>query len=390
MKRSIRGRLGASHVLVAVLAATLVALAVVLAGGLRFDRYATDVQNQRTQTVLDAITSGYQAGSGWGAGSQATVDMLAAANSVQVWVYGPDGQLRFASGPAGAGMMNGSGMMGGSSAATRPPQVAGKGMTLRRVTLTAGGQPIGSAVILQPKAPALPLNSAFRKDVVLYIALAATLAALLAVAVGLFATRRITAPLEALTAAAAAMGRGERRQRAAAAFAERSDEVGELASTFNEMAEAIEHQEDWRRSMTADLAHELRTPLATIQARIEALQDGVLAATSENLAVIGDEVERLGRLLKGLRSLDDMDAADFSLERQPLRLDQVAAEAVEAASERFAHKQVQRQPQHAHPDRAETRQSDPCYPGPPGAGARRRPRRVGRARKAAACAGDLA
>jgi two-component system sensor histidine kinase BaeS len=137
------------------------------------------------------------------------------------------------------------------------------------------------------------------------------------------------------------MGRGERRQRGAPGVAERSDEVGELASAFNEMAEAIEHQEDWRRSMTADLAHELRTPLATIQARIEALQDGVLPANRENLAVIGEEVERLGRLLKGLRSLDDMDAADFSLERQQLRLDEVAADAVEAASERFAQKKVQ-------------------------------------------------
>ena len=336
-----RTRLGASHVVVAALAATLVALAVVLAGGVRFDRYATDVQNQRMQTVVDAITSGYQAGSGWGADSIATVDMLAAANSVHVWVYGQDGQLRFASGPARAGMMNGSGMMGGSSQATAPPHAGGRGTTLRRVTLTAGGQPIGSAVFLQPKALGLPLNSAFRSDVVLYIALAATLAALIAVAVGILATRRITAPLEALTVAAAAMGRGERRQRVASAYAERPDEVGALASSFNEMAEAIEHQEDWRRSMTADLAHELRTPLATIQARIEALQDGVLPASSENLAVIGDEVERLGRLLKGLRSLDDMDAADFSLERQPLRLDEVAADAVEAANERFVLKHVQ-------------------------------------------------
>ncbi len=59
--------------------------------------------------------------------------MLAAANSVQVWVYGPDGQLAFASGPAGSGMMSGSGMMGASGSTTPPPQVAAKGMTLRRV-----------------------------------------------------------------------------------------------------------------------------------------------------------------------------------------------------------------------------------------------------------------
>ncbi len=214
-------------------------------------------------------------------------------------------------------------------------------MTLVRLPLNAQGRPIGFAVILQPKAPDLPLNTALRRDVVLYIAGAAVLAALVAISVGILATRRITAPLEALTAAAAAMGRGERRQRAAPAFAERRDEVGELATTFNEMAAAIEHQEAWRRSMTADLAHELRTPLATIQARVEALQDGVLPANGENLAVIGDEVERLGRLLKSLRSLDDMDAADFTVEHRRLRLDDVAAEGIAAARERFAKKSVE-------------------------------------------------
>ena len=82
-------------------------------------------------------------------------------------------------------------------------------------------------------------------------------------------------------------------------------------------------------------------PAATIQARVEALQDGVLPASAENLAVIGDKVQRLGRLLGELRSLDDMDAADFSLERRPLRLDELADEAVAAARRRFAQKDVQ-------------------------------------------------
>ncbi len=345
MRLSMRGRLGASHALVAILAVALVAIAVVLAGSLRFNSYATAVQDQRTQNVVDAITGGYHAGSGWDPSSVATVDMLAAANSIRVWVYGTDGSLQFAAGNM-ANMMQGSGMMGGSSGsggsgtAASPPRAAARGKTLQRISLTAAGQPIGTALIVQPSARGLPLNTALRKDLALYLALAGVLAALIAVTIGILATRRITAPLEAVTAAAAAMGRGERRQRAAAVYAERPDEVGALASSFNEMAESIEHQEEWRRSMTADLAHELRTPLATIQARIEALQDGVLPADPENLAVIGDEVARLGRLLTGLRSLDDMDAADFALERRPLRLDDVASEAVAAAGERFAQKDV--------------------------------------------------
>ncbi len=339
-----RGRLAATHTLVAVLAIALVAIAIGLAGGLRFDRYATAAQSQRTQEVIDAITSGFHTGSGWDSSAVAAVHMLAAADSMRVWVYDSDGGLQFATGHRG-GMMGGSGMgsnmMGGSGTATTPPRAAGKGMTLQRVPLTADGRAIGTAVIMQPKAQGLPLISAFRNDLFLYLALAATLAALVAVSIGILATRRITAPLEALTAAAAAMGRGQRRQRAAPAYAERQDEVGALASAFNDMADSIERQDAWRRSMTADLAHELRTPLATIQARIEALQDGVLPWSDGNLAVIGDEVDRLERLLTGLRSLDAIDAADYSLERRQLRLDDVAADAVGAAQERFAKEEVQ-------------------------------------------------
>lgn len=338
-----RGRLAATHTLVAVLAIALVAIAIALAGGLRFDRYATAAQSQRTQEVIDAITTGFQPGTGWDASAVAAVHMLATAESMRVWVYDSEGSLQFATGHRG-GMMGGSGtglnMMGGSGTATTPPRAAGKGMTLQRVPLTADGRAIGTAVIVQPKARRLPLISAFRNDLVLYLALAAALAALVAVSVGILATRRITAPLEALTAAAAAMGRGQRRQRAASVYAERQDEVGALATAFNDMAASIERQDAWRRSMTADLAHELRTPLATIQARIEALQDGVLPWSSDNLAVIGDEVDRLERLLTGLRSLDAMDAADFSLERRQLRLDDVTADAVSAAQERFAKKDV--------------------------------------------------
>jgi signal transduction histidine kinase len=81
---------------------------------------------------------------------------------------------------------------------------------------------------------------------------------------------------------------------------------GALAAAFNDMADRLARDEQWRRDMTADLSHELRTPLATIQSRVEALEYGVMPATPENLRIIGEEVERLGRLLGALRSLNEL------------------------------------------------------------------------------------
>jgi two-component system sensor histidine kinase BaeS len=106
------------------------------------------------------------------------------------------------------------------------------------------------------------------------------------------------------------------------------------------MADRLARDEQWRRDMTADLSHELRTPLATIQSRIEALEDGVLPATPENLRVIGAEVERLGRLLGALRSLNELESEDVSVEHEKLDLADVGRDAIAHAETVYAAKGV--------------------------------------------------
>ncbi|HEY5387703.1 MAG TPA: HAMP domain-containing sensor histidine kinase, partial [Thermoleophilia bacterium] len=84
----------------------------------------------------------------------------------------------------------------------------------------------------------------------------------------------------------------------------------------------------------------LRTPLATIQARIEALEDGVLPATPVNLRVIGAEVERLGLLLGALRTLNELESGDVGRAPAPLDLAGVAGDAMKRAETAFRAKGV--------------------------------------------------
>jgi signal transduction histidine kinase len=81
------------------------------------------------------------------------------------------------------------------------------------------------------------------------------------------------------------------------------DELGELAQSFNQMSADLAHARDLRRQMTADIAHELRTPLSLILGHSEALNEGVLPATPETLHIIHDEAKRLSRLVEDLRLL---------------------------------------------------------------------------------------
>jgi signal transduction histidine kinase len=98
------------------------------------------------------------------------------------------------------------------------------------------------------------------------------------------------------------------------------DELARLGYTFNQMAESLEHSEESRQALTADIAHELRTPLAVQRANLEALQDSVYPMTAENLEPIIEQNHLLTRLVDDLRTLALADAGQLSLEIVPTDL----------------------------------------------------------------------
>ena len=131
---------------------------------------------------------------------------------------------------------------------------------------------------------------------------------------GLF-VRQITQPLAGLAQASQRVAAGDLSVRIPV---QNHDELGELAETFNRMADSLETQEALRRNLVADIAHELRTPLAGIQGTIEALQDGVFPLTAESLAPIHDEVTLINRLVEDLRTLANAEAGKIVLDRVPI------------------------------------------------------------------------
>ena len=133
---------------------------------------------------------------------------------------------------------------------------------------------------------------------------------------GLF-VRQITQPLADLAQASQRVAAGDLSVRIPV---QSHDELGQLAETFNRMAGSLETQEELRRNLVADIAHELRTPLAGIQGTIEALQDGVFPLTVESLAPIHDEVTLINRLVEDLRTLANADAGKLSLNFVPLSI----------------------------------------------------------------------
>ncbi len=124
-------------------------------------------------------------------------------------------------------------------------------------------------------------------------------------------------PVRELTRAARRLGEGDLSQRVQARG---NDELAELARTFNRMAATLQQAESSRRALTADIAHELRTPLAVQRAHLEALQDGIYPLSAENLQPILEQNLALTCLVDDLRTLALADSGQLKLELAPTDL----------------------------------------------------------------------
>lgn len=131
-----------------------------------------------------------------------------------------------------------------------------------------------------------------------------------AIVIGLIITRQIVSPLQRLTHAAQRIAAGDLKQRVPAGS---GDETGQLAASFNAMAEALAHNEELRRNMVADIAHELRTPLSILQGNLEAMRDGVITPTPEQLDSLHHETQSLARLVDDLGTLSLAEAGQLKL-----------------------------------------------------------------------------
>ena len=185
------------------------------------------------------------------------------------------------------------------------------------VPIWANGQIVG---LLIPTFP--PRGAAPRPPANDYIArinqdlLAGALGAVaLSLLLGLFFSSTLTRPLKELINATRDVAQGNLEREVPVRS---KDELGELTKSFNKMSAQLKQSRDLRRNMTADIAHELRTPLSIILGHTEALSENKLAPSPETFDIIYDEAKRLSLLIEDLRTLSLSEAGELTLTLQPV------------------------------------------------------------------------
>jgi two-component system sensor histidine kinase BaeS len=296
--RSLTAKLTLAFLLVGLTGAILVAVLVGQRTRSEFDRFLSE---RDQATLVQALGSYYAARNSWaGAG-----DMLAHTSPLDTY-------------SRGVALADTNGVFVIGNRAYQVGQQAPAAVLEAGTVIQVNGQTVGVVIFPtpndrpnQPGPP--PPDVAFLSRVTWATAISAGIAALIALILGVLLARTLTRPIRELTAATQAMARGKLGQRVSVRS---RDEIGELATSFNQMSADLAHASQLRQQMTADLAHDLRTPLSILLGYTEGLQDGRLNGSSTLYTIMHGEVQHLQRLVEDLRVLSLADAGELPLNRR--------------------------------------------------------------------------
>lgn len=198
---------------------------------------------------------------------------------------------------------------------------------MEEIPVEVDGIQVGTLVVDDQPPPRNPAEEAFAaktNQALLIGALGATAVALI---LAIFMSRTLTQPLRELAVASREMARGKLQQKVPVRT---KDELGDLALAFNQMSVDLTFANQSRQQMTADIAHDLRTPLTVLSGYLEAMEDGTLAPTPARLQMMQQEVDVLMRLVADLRTLSLADAGQLALYYEPVDMGDLLAQ-VQAA-----------------------------------------------------------
>ncbi len=311
--RSITFKLILAFLVVSLVSVVLIALLARWQISREFNSFVFD---QNSSDLVTFLTSYYASQGNWDRVETQTLQVVGSIGGViPPEGHGPVPQLFTLTDSSGMVVVAGPGYYRG--------EVIAKSDTSAGTPIMVDGTTVGVLLVGKDAFGARPMEEQFIQRTNNWLLYSALGAASVAIILGILLAYNITRPIHELIKATQAISQGTLGQQVTVRS---QDEMGKLANAFNKMSTDLERSNRARRQMTADIAHELRTPLSLIIAQAEAVQDGILPANRKNFDVIHEEADRLENMVEDLRLLSLADAGELTINLQPVSVEKLLHE----------------------------------------------------------------
>jgi two-component system sensor histidine kinase BaeS len=306
-------RFAAAFVAVTLFAIAVFAVALLIADQGNVGRLAATDRGRTARSVVVLAETAFRAGGDWGDADPRPLKAFAREEGVAVDLRDRDGSEVLTLGPREA--------------------LAGKDPAPVQRSVSLGARTVGAVRVGFPAGGVTPGDRHLRSALASAVWWSAGLAVLGALVVGVIVARGVVRPIRRLSLAVRSLTLGESAPQVGPQAG--PGELGELGRAFDDMAASLHREDQLRRALVADVAHELRTPVAIMQAESEALADGIVAPSRDALGSLHEEAVRLGRMVEDLQTLASANAAGLDLRRRSLDLGRVAADAADSLGSHF-------------------------------------------------------
>lgn len=313
MKYSLRSKLSVTYVLVALLCVSLITIFTNVFLDNQFKEYVKKNQETKNKEIINLVSQQYQVNEKWESSAIESVGVNALANGLIIKVKDLEGKMIWDATLHNSGMCNQMLAHYAQNMSSHYPNWHG-GYTENKFPVYNDMKVIGSIDIGYYGPYYFSDNDlAFISTLNKLLVGVGILSLLFALSLGAFMAKRISKPISKAVSAAQMLAKGYFADR----VSENSNtkEIIQLTTTINDLAETLEKQELLRKRMSQDVAHELRTPLATLQSHMEAMIDGIWKPDNDRLKSCHDEILRINRMVGDLEKLSKYESENLILDK---------------------------------------------------------------------------
>lgn len=339
MKRSLRTQLSVSYVIMALLLVAAISVMINYLFQNQFKNYIISQQQQKNQSLVNMLENQYKtSNNSWQTGAVQGIGVDALEQGIIMKVKDASGNVIWDATVHNNGMCVQ--MLQDISANMQKYNANFKGGYVQSdYPIVVGSQVVGNMTAGYFGPYYYSDNDIYFLDNINTIMIAvAVFSLVIALVLAAYMARRISRPISKAVKAASEISKGNYDQR----IEEKSGthEIIKLTETINNLAGSLEHQQNLRKQMSADVAHELRTPLANLQSTMEAMIDGVWQPDTERLQSCHEEILRINRLVGDLEKLERLEAENSVLDYSEFNISELIGHTVQNFEPEFHKKNV--------------------------------------------------